>query len=56
MTWVGGFSTGALSESWGETLTLRVGGDWPPALIPLREASSCGATEERGRAKTLLSH
>lgn len=52
-SWIWGFSTGVLSESWGE---IGLWGDWPPALLPLKEASIWGATEEEEKAKKLLSH
>lgn len=55
-SWIWEFSTGVLSESWGEIPALRVWGDWPPPLLPLKEASIWGAIEEGGKAKKLLSH
>lgn len=57
-TWIWGFSIGVLSESW-EILALSIRNalsTLPLALPPLREASSWGVTEDRGREKKLLSH
>lgn len=55
-TWIWGFSKGVLSESWGKTPAPRVWRTLPPALYPLTEALSWGATEDRGIVMKLLSH